>query len=127
MFRVTTIILAIGLLQFGCTSVQRVDTTPEDLQAQIRAGKYLQKGRDVTIFTNEGKEVFFRFEQLANDAIVGTTQVGDQASVPIDDVVGLTSKRLNAGRTIAAVGGGVVGFMVVIYAALAGSAIVLAF
>jgi len=78
MSRFTMLILAMSLLQFGCTSVQRVDTTPEDLQAQIRAGNYLQKGHDVTIVTNDGKELFFRFQQLENDAIVGTTQVGDR-------------------------------------------------
>ena len=71
--------------------------------------------------------MFFRFQRLENDAIVGTTQVGDQASVPIADVAGLTTKRLNAGRTTAAVGGGVVGAMVVIYALLAAVAGALVF
>ncbi len=34
--------LLLSLLQFGCTSVQRVDASPEDLQTDIRSGKYLQ-------------------------------------------------------------------------------------
>ncbi len=62
MFRFTVTVVAMSLLQFGCSSVQRVDKTPEDLQAQIRAGKYLHEGEDVTIVTNQGKELFFRSE-----------------------------------------------------------------
>ena len=123
MSRFTMIILAMSLLQFGCSSVQRVDTTPEDLQAQIREGKYLQKGHDVTIVTNEGKELFFRFQQLENDAIEGTTQLGEKASVPIADVAGLKTDRLNVGRTVAAVGGGMVGTVVVAFLLLLGATV----
>ena len=105
-------VLLLSLLQFGCTSMQRVDTTPEDLQAQIRAGKYLQAGHDVTIFTAEGKEVWFRFERIENDAIVGHTQLGDEGSVPIADVAGLKTDRFSVGRTAALIGGGIVTWVV---------------
>jgi len=108
MFRFTTVVLALSLLQLGCTSMQRVDATPEDLQAQIRAGKYLTDGQDVTITTTQGKELWFRFQRLENDSIVGNTPLGEQASVPIWDVAGLKTDRVNAGRTAAAVGGGAV-------------------
>lgn len=100
--------LLLSLLQFGCTSTQRVDASPEDLQAQIRAGKYLQPGHDVALVTRQGKEVWFRFERLDGDAIVGHTQLGEEGSVPIADVVGLTTDRLSVGRTVLAVGGGIV-------------------
>lgn len=98
--------------------MQRVDATPEDLQAQIRAGKYLQKGHDVTIFTIEGKELWFRFQRIENDAIVGGTQLGEPVSVPIADVSGVKTSRLNVGRTAALVGGGYLLYVVTILALL---------
>ena len=112
-------VLLLCLLQFGCTSVQRIGASPDDLQAQIRAGKYLQSGHDVTIVTRQGKEFWFRFERIEDDAIVGHTQLGEEGSVPIADVAGLTTDRLSIGRTALAVGGGlVVAYLTLFMAAL---------
>ena len=106
MVRFTIVMLVLGLFQFGCTSMQRVDTTPQNLQAQIRAGKYLNEGQDVTVTTDQGTALWFRFQRLENDSVVGNTPLGQRASVPISDVVGLETDRVNVGRTAAAVGGG---------------------
>lgn len=105
MTRFTVAIIVLTLVQLGCTSMQRVDTTPEDLQARIRAGEYLNEGQDVTITTSQGKELRFRFQAIENDSIVGNTALGEQASVPIAEVARLKTDRVNAGRTAAAVGG----------------------
>lgn len=104
----------LATLQFGCTTMQQVDTTPEDLQAQIRAGKYLRDGHDVTIVTSEGKKVRMRFDRIENDAIVGHMHAGGEGSVPIGDVAGIRTESLNVGRTVVAVGGG----LLIIYASL---------
>lgn len=53
MTRFAVAIIVLTLVQLGCTSMQRVDTTPEDLQARIRAGEYLNEGQDVTITTSQ--------------------------------------------------------------------------
>jgi hypothetical protein len=110
--------LLLSLLMIGCSSMQRVDATPEDLQAQLRAGKVLQQGHDVTIVTRDGKEVRLRFQRIENDAIVGRTQLGEEGSVRVADVTGLTTERLSVGRTAAAVGGGLYLTYVVLILAL---------
>jgi hypothetical protein len=98
--------------------MQRIDVAPDDLQTQIRAGKYLQKGHDITVFTNDGKKMWFRFQRIENDAIVGQTQIGEDVSVPIANVAGLKTDRFNVGRTVALVGGGYLAFVATMLALL---------
>ena len=111
------VVVVLSLLQLGCTSMQHVEATPQALQAQIRAGKYLRDGHDVTIVTNDGKKVRMRFDRIENDAIVGHMQAGE-GSVPIADVAGITAESLSVGRTIAAVGGGLLAICATLILAL---------
>jgi hypothetical protein len=101
MCKFAIIVLGLGLLLSGCTSMQRVDTTPEDLQAQIREGKYLSEGKDVTITLIDGNELEFQFARIENDAIVGKTKLGAETSVLIVKVDRLETSRFDVGRTAA--------------------------
>ena len=112
-------VLLLSLLSFGCTSMQRVEKPSEDLQKQIRAGNLLHKGQDVALVTNEGKEVWFRFQRIDNDAVVGHTQLGEEGSVPIVDIAGVTTDRFSVGRTAAVVGGGYALIVSLLFAAFA--------
>jgi hypothetical protein len=125
MFRFALIILALSLLQSGCTSMQRVDTTPEDLQAQIRAGKYLSEGKDVTITLIDGHEMRFKFARIENDAIVGKTKLGAETTVPIVDVAGLQTGRFDVGRTAAVVAATYAVTIVVLFGLLLAAPIVI--
>ena len=115
--------LLLVLLQFGCTSMQHVDGNAQDLQTRLRAGEYLRKDHEVTVFTNQNKEFWFRFKRIENDAIVGNTPLGEEVAVPIAEVAGIKTDRFSVGRTAAVVAGGVVGgiaaYMIVVYALIA--------
>ena len=113
------VVVLLSLLSIGCTSMQRVNTSAEDLQAQIRAGKFLEPGHDVTLNTRQGTEVLFKFKRIENDAIVGQAHHGDLVSQPIADVVGVKTRRFSVGRTAAAVGGGYALGVALVFAAFA--------
>ncbi len=112
------VMLLVSLFQLGCTSMQRIDATPEELQSQVRAGKYLHTGQDVTIVTRQETKLWFRFRRIDNDALVGETQLGEEASVPIADVAGIKTNRFNVGRSVALVGGGFLIYVATISALL---------
>ena len=59
-----------------------------------------------TITTTQGNELWFRFQRIDDNSIVGSAHLGEQTSVAVWDVAGLTTDRVNADRTAAAVGAG---------------------
>jgi len=93
-----------AILMSGCVTVQKAGGSPEALRQAIRAGEVIQPGDRVTVVTTTMGERTFTVTAVEEDSIRdGATRI------PIDEVVALEKHRIDAGKTIALVGGAYLG------------------
>jgi hypothetical protein len=126
-FRYAALAIAMSALACGCTSTQRIQATPHAIQSEIRAGAYLRKDQSATIRTIDGHEIRLRFSRIEADSIVGTSESGADTAIPIPDVVGLMTDRVDVGRSVAAVAAGSVVTMAIVLAVLVSTSALMTF
>lgn len=108
--RNTLIVLVCVMMQLtACTSLHSVEMSPEQLQSKIRAGEAVNTGDTVKLVTGDGQRHEFTVTEITSTNISGAN-----ASVSIDDVIALETRKFSGGKTAL-----LVGSMVTLYAVLA--------
>ena len=79
--RVLVFALAL-LLVSGCTTMERVEYSPEELRDAVRAGEVVQPGDRVAVTTVSGGELVLVVTEVDDEVIGGTEE-----EVPIDALV----------------------------------------
>ena len=98
------IVLIAAMVMSGCVTVQRADGSPETLREAIRAGELVKPGDRVTLITPSMGERTMRVTEVDDDFIRG-----DNTEVPIDEIVALEKRHVDARKTLAVVAGGYLG------------------
>jgi len=111
MWRIT--LLSTLIFFYGCSSLQPVELSPEELQTQIRSGEILSTGDKVQLVTTDGQHHEFKVTALTDTLIEGKKE-----QVAIDDVVALETSEFSGGKTAL-----LVGSTVIVYQLLAAVAI----
>lgn len=94
--------MAVVIAVSGCTTLEPVAATPEEVQHQLLAGQLLEPGEVVRLVTTD--EVVHKFKVLAVDIEQGVIR-GRDDQVAIADVVALETSKVSVGRTTLLVGG----------------------
>ncbi|MGC2032347.1 MAG: hypothetical protein WA642_20180 [Steroidobacteraceae bacterium] len=110
MKRFTLFAAIIGLA--GCTTLQPIEGTADELQGRISSGGLLEVGDRVSIVTSDDRTHEFRIRALGEGVIQGTSD-----SVPLDRVVTLQKREFSRAKTCLLLGGIVLGVGLVLYAA----------
>jgi hypothetical protein len=110
MKRLTVFAAIIGLA--GCTTLQPIEGTSNELQGRISSGGLLQAGDRVSIVTSDDRTHEFRIRAIRDGVIHGTSD-----SVPLDRVVTLQKREFSRAKTCLLLGGIVLGVGLVLYAA----------
>jgi len=118
--RLILAVAGLSLILGGCTSMKTLEMSATDLQAQIRAGQLIKVGQRVEFVTTDGKEHRFTVTGIDQQVVDGHKE-----SLQIDDIVGLRTREVSAGKTSLLVGG-VVSAWVIIAIAIAPAAILAA-
>ncbi|MEE4379312.1 MAG: hypothetical protein V2J55_17640 [Candidatus Competibacteraceae bacterium] len=84
----------------GCTSMQRIEADPGELQDRIRNDNIVIVGDNVKTFTEDGKE--YQFEVTAIDA---EAIRGEHTTVPVDSIIALETQEISIGKTSLLTGG----------------------
>ena len=99
-------LVVVAMLGGGCTTLESSGLPPEELRSSIRNGSLVETGDQVSVVTRDGREHTFTVSRIEGDAIVGGTEGGAEVTIPVEDVVTLRKRRVDAVRTtVAAVGG----------------------
>lgn len=99
---VLVVSMAVVIAVSGCTTLEPVAATPEEVQRQLLAGQLLEPGEVVRLVTTD--EVVHKFKVLAVDIEQGVIR-GRDDQVAIADVVALETSKVSVGRTTLLVGG----------------------
>lgn len=94
----------------GCTTLRPIEGSSTELRQRISSGELLKVGDRVLIVTTDNKMHRFAVAGVRADLIEGRTD-----SVPVDQVVSLKKRQFSRGKTLALVGGVVLGAGLVIY------------
>ena len=98
--RTTAAIAASALLLGGCTSLQLVDSSPEELRGQVRNGQIMRPGERVSLTTEDGTTHVFEVLEVTDRAVRS-----DAVDVPIESIVSVRTMQADPARTVLAVGG----------------------
>ena len=131
--RYSTGIMLLGLSLFlaACTSLSPISDDAKTLQEQIRTGQALQQGERVRVLTHDGVLHRLIVMSVEGDVLKGhpatkppaPTQTdeayaqeperekGPLVEIPIADIVLVEKKKVSAGKTAAAIGGGTMVFL----------------
>jgi hypothetical protein len=107
-FAVFTAIICLA----GCTTLEPVEGTANELQGRISSGGLLEVGDRVSIVTSDDRTHEFRIRAIRDGVIQGTSD-----SVPLDRLVTLQKREFSRAKTCLLVGGVVLGVGLVLYAA----------
>ena len=107
-FAVFTAIICLA----GCTTLEPVEGTANELQGRISSGGLLEVGDRVSIVTSDDRTHEFRIRAIRDGVIQGTSD-----SVLLDRLVTLQKREFSRAKTCLLVGGVVLGVGLVLYAA----------
>jgi hypothetical protein len=96
----------------GCTTLQPIEGTSNELRERIGSGGLLKVGDRVSIVTRDDRTHEFRVLAIRDGIIQGTSD-----SVPLDRLVTLQKREFSRAKTCLLVGGIVLGVGLVLYAA----------
>jgi hypothetical protein len=110
MKRFTVYAAIIGLA--GCTTLQPIEGTANELQGRISSGGLLEVGDRVSIVTSDDRTHEFRIRAISDGHLQGASD-----SVTVAEVTTLQKREFSRGKTFLLVGGIVLGVGLVLYAA----------
>lgn len=110
MRRLTT--LAAIICVAGCTTLQPMEGTPNELQAHISSGGLLEVGDRVSIVTDDYETHEFRIRAIRDGIIEGKSD-----SVPVAHAIYVEKRQFSRAKTLLLVGGVVTAFSLALYAA----------
>ncbi len=116
MFSKIVSVLLVALLASGCSAYKSAEMTPAQVQQKIAAGDLAAVGDKVRVATTDGQTHRFKVTAVTDQAILG-----EDVSIPINDVTTVETLELSGGRTAAAVGGGVALWTIIVAVALGGT------
>ena len=121
MNRVTfSLIASFVFLTSACTTLQPIETPPEELHRQLAAGQLLEPGDRVRLVTKD--EIVHKFRVSEIDVTNGLV-VGHGKQVPIADIVAVETREVSVGKTALLVGGLGYGILALIAITIAPAAI----
>ena len=109
--------LVLVLYVTGCSSMQPVEMSQEELRESITAGEVFAEGKNARIFTEDETEHRIKVREVTDDMVIG-----EQTEVPIEEIVAVETKQFSGGRTLL-LGAAYVGVMYFIALAVAPAAI----
>src|ERR1035438_5394075 len=110
MKRFTVFAAIIGLA--GCTTLQPIEGTANELQGRISSGGLLEVGDRVSIVTRDDQTHAFRIRAISDGVIQGKSD-----SVPVAQVVTLQKREFSRAKTCLLVAGIVLGVGLALYTA----------
>ena len=83
------VLLSLSLVAAGCTTMQPLEMSSDELRAAIRAGEAGQPGQQVVVVTADGNRHAFAFQGVdtAQDVVRGEGAAGEAVAVSIGDIV----------------------------------------
>jgi hypothetical protein len=93
------LIIGIGLLGAGCTTLQPVTGNPAAVQQRIASGALLKPGDHVVVLTKDGRTHDFKVTSVSASTVEGRYQ-----SISIDQIASIQKRKLSVGKTALAVG-----------------------
>jgi uncharacterized lipoprotein YajG len=107
------LIVLAALISFaGCTTLQPIEGTANELQSRINAGGLLTAGDRVSIVSADAKRHIFRV-RVVKDGIIE----GGKDRVSVDQIVSVQKRKFSRGKTFLLVGCGVAFTGFILYAA----------
>jgi hypothetical protein len=103
---------AATILVAGCTTLQPMEGTPNELQARISSGGLLEVGDRVSIVTDDYQTHEFRIRAIRDGVIDGKSD-----SVRVAHAIFVEKRQFSRAKTLLLVGGVVSGLSLVLYAA----------
>ncbi len=85
----------------GCTTLQPVEKSPEQLHERIFADNIIDVGDSVKIVTSDGANYKFKVAAVTADHIAGK-----DIEVPIEDIIAVETREFSGGKTTALAAGG---------------------
>lgn len=106
----------------ACTTTRAIDTM--DAAAVMAA---IKPGEKAHVIEWDGDTYDMTIDEVTGSAVIGRRETLEQVEIPLDDIRAIEVKRIDQGRSLAAVAVGVLGIVIVGAAAAeaAGPAIVL--
>ncbi len=114
-------LLICTLASSGCTTLEPIEASPDEVQSQLLSGQLVQPGDRVRLVTADGTVHEFRITQV--DQEQGLV-IGKDARVPIADVVAVETREVSIGRS-ALLGAGIGYGVAVLIAILIAPAVLL--
>ena len=88
-------ILIVIIIVTGCTSMNPIELSPDQLQNRISTGELIHEGDTVRITTTEGKKHKFEVSAITDGRIVGKG-----TEVPIVDITAVEIKDHSDGKSV---------------------------
>ncbi len=104
----------------GCTTLQPVEMSPEQLHERIFTDNIIEVGDSVKIVTSDGASHKFKVSAVTADHIAGK-----DIEVPIGDIIAIETREFSGGKTTALTAGGLA--LVYVIAGLVAAASLLAY
>ncbi|HEY5624411.1 MAG TPA: hypothetical protein VIV14_11675 [Gammaproteobacteria bacterium] len=100
----------------ACTTLEPTEATPEELQRLILSEQLLEPGERVRIVTADETVHEFR---IADIDVLQRLVIGDDLTVPVDEIVAVDTREVSIGRTALLAGGLAYGIGAIIAVAIA--------
>jgi len=104
-----TLAIFVLLIMTGCTSLQPIELSPEELQNKIVTDQVVAAGDRVKIVTRDGTQHQFKVVAIDNDTIAGK-----DISIPIGDIIALETREFSGGKTSLLVGGTMLWMLIIL-------------
>ena len=95
-WRVAVCLIAVVLLNAGCTTLQPSQLPPDAIRAGIRDGYLVKVGDQIGVVTKDGAEQVVRVLGVEAEAIRGETSADEEVVIAIDDVLALRTPQLDS-------------------------------
>lgn len=106
--------LIVAIMVSGCVTVDKADGSPDALRQAIRTGELVKPGDRVTVVTPAIGERTLTVSQVDDNFIRG-----ENTQVPIDEIVALEKRRVDAVKTAGVIVGGYLGLVLLVAVAAA--------
>lgn len=106
--------LIVAIMVSGCVTVDKADGSPDALRQAIRTGELVKPGDRVTVVTPAIGERTLIVSQVDDNFIRG-----ENTQVPIDEIVALEKRRVDAVKTAGVIVGGYLGLALLVALAAA--------
>jgi len=111
------LIIVIALVTSGCTTLQPIEMSPEELQQKIAEGEIIEVGDKVKVVTADGTVHKFEVSEITADRVSGK-----DVELLVADIIAIETREFSGGKTAALVAGSTLVYILVGIAVAVGGA-----